>query len=70
MSTTRDHHWSGWPGAWCLHCGAADRNEEELAGIPENERSPAACSWTGPPGFNPYGATCPQCVGLDDERLR
>lgn len=17
-----DHHWSGWPGAWCLDCGA------------------------------------------------
>lgn len=19
-----EHHWSGWPGAFCLHCGAPD----------------------------------------------
>lgn len=21
------HRWSGWPGAWCLDCGADDANE-------------------------------------------
>jgi hypothetical protein len=21
------HHWSGWPGAYCLDCGAQDRTE-------------------------------------------
>jgi hypothetical protein len=21
------HRWSGWPGAWCLDCGAEDQNE-------------------------------------------
>jgi hypothetical protein len=25
------HSWSGWPGAWCLHCGAGDPYEEALA---------------------------------------
>lgn len=22
-----EHNWSGWPGAWCLHCGQEDQNE-------------------------------------------
>jgi hypothetical protein len=22
-----DHRWSGWPGAWCLDCGAEDARE-------------------------------------------
>lgn len=26
-----DHRWSGWPGAWCLDCGAEDQNELALA---------------------------------------
>lgn len=26
-----DHRWSGWPGAWCLDCGAADQREVCLA---------------------------------------
>lgn len=25
------HHWSGWPGAYCLKCGAGDPMEEALA---------------------------------------
>ena len=25
------HRWSGWPGAWCLDCGAEDRTEAALA---------------------------------------
>lgn len=25
------HRWSGWPGAWCLDCGAEDANELCLA---------------------------------------
>lgn len=27
----RAHHWSGWPGAWCLNCGASDPYEDALA---------------------------------------
>ncbi len=26
-----EHRWSGWPGAWCLDCGAEDRNELAVA---------------------------------------
>lgn len=25
------HRWSGWPGAWCLDCGADDPFERALA---------------------------------------
>ena len=25
------HRWSGWPGEWCLDCGAEDREELALA---------------------------------------
>lgn len=26
-----NHHWSGWPGAYCLYCGAEDQREICLA---------------------------------------
>lgn len=26
-----EHRWSGWPGAYCLDCGAEDQNEVCLA---------------------------------------
>jgi hypothetical protein len=26
-----EHRWSGWPGAWCLDCGAEDAGEACLA---------------------------------------
>ncbi len=26
-----EHRWSGWPGAWCLDCGAGDPREDALA---------------------------------------
>ena len=26
-----EHRWSGWPGAWCLDCGAEDPREVALA---------------------------------------
>lgn len=29
--TTRPHHWSGWPGAYCLNCGLEDRDEVDLS---------------------------------------
>lgn len=31
----KPHHWSGWPGAFCLDCGASDANEEALANDPD-----------------------------------
>lgn len=27
----KEHRWSGWPGAWCLDCGAEDPCEIALA---------------------------------------
>ncbi len=27
----KEHHWSGWPGAICLHCGSGDPIEQALA---------------------------------------
>ena len=27
----KEHHWSGWPGAYCLHCGSEDPQENALA---------------------------------------
>lgn len=26
-----NHNWSGWPGAYCLNCGAGDPGEDALA---------------------------------------
>jgi len=26
-----EHHWSGWPGAWCFHCHRSDPVEMDLA---------------------------------------
>ena len=33
-----EHRWSGWPGAWCLDCGAADAREECLAEYHRDEK--------------------------------
>lgn len=27
MRPKKKHQWSGWPGAFCLNCGAPDQNE-------------------------------------------
>ena len=32
LPTDHQHRWSGWPGAWCLDCGAEDPNELCLGG--------------------------------------
>lgn len=32
-----EHRWSGWPGAWCLDCGAEDNREICLAIYPGHE---------------------------------
>jgi hypothetical protein len=29
-----EHWWSGWPGAWCMKCGAPDPHEECLTDCP------------------------------------
>lgn len=27
----KEHHWSGWPGAYCIDCGSDDPMENALA---------------------------------------
>lgn len=33
----KPHHWSGWPGAYCLDCGCDDPLENALADNKEEE---------------------------------
>jgi hypothetical protein len=56
-----EHRWSGWPGAWCLDCGAADPREDALAegnctedGIAIIDESLLECKEPGSNRFNPY----------------
>lgn len=30
MYSNTQHHWSGWPGAFCLHCGSEDPLENAI----------------------------------------
>ena len=39
---SRSHHWSGWPGAYCLKCGAEDPME---IAIGENWYDPCEDRW-------------------------
>ncbi len=49
-----EHRWSGWPGAWCLDCGAEDQRElcaadcswitEVLAAELDGKSPPPPCS--------------------------
>jgi hypothetical protein len=42
------HHWSGWPGAWCLKCGAEDPWEIALAdGLWELDENMSDIHWLG-----------------------
>lgn len=65
----RDHRWSGWPGAWCLDCGAEDKRELCIVDHPEafsgeeTEENPFGmvehcvnppCPEHGSNRFNPY----------------
>ena len=48
-----EHHWSGWPGAICLKCGATDPIEEALADGRELDEQ----LWLGDGGTDPV--QCP-----------
>ena len=37
------HHWTGWPGAICFHCGCEDPMEIALA---DNDYDPISNTWT------------------------
>lgn len=55
MTENDAHHWSGWPGAFCLKCGSVDPNEQALADglihFVEDPNDPEAIMevWTGTP---------------------
>lgn len=42
----KSHHWSGWPGAFCLDCGCEDPYEIGLAG---NLYDPSTGEWADTP---------------------
>lgn len=55
------HRWSGWPGAWCLDCGASDPVEICLADGHEDECSrpeckAGECKEPGSKRHDPYAA--------------
>ncbi len=43
--TPSNHHWSGWPGAHCLKCGAGDPIEHAVA---NNWYDPYTREWDSP----------------------
>jgi hypothetical protein len=51
-----NHHWSGWPGAWCLDCGIEDPVEIALAhyGIAAGSIPIPECKEPGSNRCNPY----------------
>lgn len=62
-----DHRWSGWPGAWCLDCGAQDEREVCVAtcdwvcgayALAEHTHGPGA-SFAPPPCPVHVNAPCP-----------
>lgn len=56
MEGSKDHRWSGWPGAWCLDCGAEDKRE----------LCAAQCHWPVCAECGGSGhvlGTCPSCSG-------
>ncbi|KKL27336.1 hypothetical protein LCGC14_2386150 [marine sediment metagenome] len=68
-----EHHWSGWPGAWCFHCGMSDPMEQAIGSgdfdaytgkwVSESKQNEIekANICPGDTGWkNPYGK-CPQC---------
>jgi hypothetical protein len=58
----KPHHWSGWPGAYCLDCFSDDENEIALANEPDYLDNPT--DRNGPcPG--PYNIYCGQCLTAD-----
>ena len=59
------HRWSGWPGAWCLDCGASDPLEQSIPCpdcniTPEKpsafckSHQPVECTEPGSGRYDPY----------------
>lgn len=56
-----EHRWSGWPGAYCLDCGAQDPREIALAdgnctdeGLAIYDKKDMECPEPGSDRHNPY----------------
>jgi hypothetical protein len=57
-----EHRWSGWPGAYCLDCGAEDPREIAIAtgrvyfgcGLPAGCGCPDPDHWLECPNFGPH----------------
>lgn len=74
-----EHHWSGWPGAFCLHCGADDPME---AAIASGDYDPYTRAWRTAATEGEYKAAsiccttqemlnkCPQCRAKNGRRKR
>ncbi len=70
--SVKEHHWSGWPGAFCFHCGNSDPIE---VAIGNDWYDPYAEKWVSkerrlefeaanicnPPKISWSEAPCPQC---------
>jgi hypothetical protein len=48
VTMSPDHRWSGYPGCWCLDCGAPDLTEQCIGEHPEAFAGPVTDD-------NPYG---------------
>ena len=59
-----EHRWSGWPGAWCLDCGAEDPREWCIVthedGCKRPECQPTSCPEPGSKSRDPYARSEPQ----------
>ena len=63
-----NHHWTGWPGAVCFHCGSDDPYENALA---DNAYDPISAMFISPEVDKEvkeanvclvgYSDACPQC---------
>lgn len=64
----RAHRWSGWPGAFCLRCGAGHRMEEAIA---DNAFDPYTNTWASPEYEQEYAeSSCPVSDAYYMQRLR
>ena len=64
----KNHHWYGWPGAWCMDCGAFDPWEEVIG---EGVYDPYTETWRDESKkkeveerdkcYVLYNEKCPQC---------
>ena len=62
------HHWSGWPGAYCLHCGSEDPVEISLADNTYDIDNPPDIVIPPCPGGN-FAGECGQCGAQKEKQI-